>query len=237
LAENLHQVQERIAAACQRAGRSPDDVRLVAITKTVDLEVIKQLIELGQHDIGESRTHELISRATGFQEQAEDQPSQGKPIRWHLVGHLQRNKVRPVIPWASLIHSLDSLRLAEEISAHAQRQQNTVDVLLQVNASGERSKFGVAVGAVTYLIEQIATLPGLRLRGLMTMAPLASDPEEVRPVFVRLRELHEELGASRLAGPDFNDLSMGMSNDFEVAVEEGATMVRVGTALFEGLPG
>lgn len=234
LADNLHRVQERISAACARAGRRTDDVRLVAVTKTVGVEVIAELIELGQLDLAESRTHELINRASWCRQQGLSH-APGQPTTcWHLVGHLQRNKVRAVVPWTALIHSVDSLRLAEELSNQAQRQGLVLEVLLQVNASGERSKFGVAVGATSYLIEQIVGLPGLRLSGLMTMAPMLEEPEKTRPVFVRLRELFEELCGLRLAGPQFRELSMGMSNDFEVAVEEGATMVRIGTALFEG---
>jgi pyridoxal phosphate enzyme (YggS family) len=235
LAANLKRVQQRIAAACVRAGRQPDEVRLVAVTKTVGETVVGELIGLGQHDLAESRTQELVDRAAWCREQGLSHGPGRPEVRWHLVGHLQRNKVRAVLPWTSIIHSVDSLRLAEEIDNQARRQGRVVDILLQINSSGERTKFGVAVGAASHLIEQFMTLPGLRLLGLMTMAPLVDEPERARPVFSRLREVFEDLCSERLAGPDFRELSMGMSNDFEVAVEEGATLVRVGTALFEGM--
>jgi pyridoxal phosphate enzyme (YggS family) len=155
--------------------------------------------------------------------------------RWHMIGHLQRNKVRPLLPWVHTVHSLDSLRLAEEISAEAARIARTVPVLIEVNVSGEKSKYGIAVGAVSHLVEHINPLPGLKIVGLMTIAPLVDDPEQVRPNFVRLREIFEDMRAERVVGPQFRELSMGMSNDFEVAIEEGATIIRLGRALFEGV--
>jgi len=155
------------------------------------------------------------------------------PVRWHMVGHLQRNKVRQALDAASTIHSVDSLRLAEEIDSRAGRQDLVADVLLQVNCSMEPQKFGVAVGAASHLAEQVCTLRGVRLLGLMTMAPLVRDPEKARPSFVRLRELFEEMRGEKIGGKDFRHLSMGMTQDYEVAVEEGATILRIGTALFE----
>lgn len=240
LLDNLRRVRERIATAAQEAGRQPDQITLVAVTKTVEVDVIRQLLDLGVTDLGESRVQELTRRAGMIREQLQRRlarPPEDRPVcpRWHMVGHLQRNKVRAVLPWAHMIHSLDSLRLAEEISAQAVKLGRPASVLLQVNASGEKSKFGVAVGAATHLAEQIVTLPGLRLLGLMTMAPLVEQPEKVRPVFQRTRELFEEMRGERIVGPEFVHLSMGMSNDYVVAVQEGATMVRIGTALFEGL--
>jgi len=233
LKKNLQRIRDRIAAACGRVGRDPASVMLVAVTKTVELSVIRRLVALGQRDLGENRVQQLTDRA----EQAaawKDNPADGGP-RWHMIGHLQRNKVRALLPWLHWLHSLDSLRLAEELNNQAARIERKVDAFLEVNASGEKTKTGVAVGAVTHLIEQVRTLPHIRIIGLMTMAPLVADPQTVRPYFVRTRELFEEIRGGQLAGPDFKHLSMGMSNDFEVAIEEGATLVRVGTALFEGL--
>jgi len=237
LADRLKKVRDNIAAAAARSGRSADQVKLVAVTKLVGVDVIRQLLEAGLSDIGENHVQELIKRAGMIQEyQSRLQFGGGRSVpaaHWHMVGHLQRNKVKPLLPWVSVIHSLDSLRLAEEISNQASRLQRTVDVLIQVNASGEKSKSGVAVAAVGHLAEQIVTLPCLNVLGLMTMAPLSDDPEKVRPVFVRVREIFEEMVASQALGRQFRELSMGMSQDYQVAVEEGATMVRIGTALFQ----
>lgn len=242
LSENLKRVKDRIAAACQRARRNPDDVRLVAVTKYVEVDVIRQLLELGVLDIGESRGQQLNQRAGMMHEFIERKSvlsgrREGPPARprWHMVGHLQRNKVKLVVPWAELIHSVDSLRLAEDLDQQATKLGRVVDVLLQVNTSGERSKFGVAVGAAAHLAEHFATLPGIRLCGLMTMAPLDVPPAEIRLAFDRLRDIFEDMRGERHVGPEFKHLSMGMSHDFEVAIEAGATMVRIGSMLFEGM--
>jgi len=243
LVDNLRRVQDRIAAAAQRSGRQPEDVQLVVVTKSVELETIRRLLNIGIRDIAESRVQNLVKRAGMIQEYLErrsarlpeDSPDRVVHPRWHMVGHLQRNKVRTVLPWTTLIHSLDSLRLAEAISAQAVKLGKTAEVLMQVNSSGERSKFGTAVGAATHLAEQIVTLPNIKLLGLMTISPLVDDAEKTRPFFERTRELFEEMRGERIVGPEFVHLSMGMSNDYAVAVEEGATMVRFGTALFEGL--
>ena len=152
-----------------------------------------------------------------------------------MVGHLQRNKVKALMPWVRMIHSLDSLRLAEEIDRQADKAGRTVDVLLQVNAAEESQKYGVAVGAINHLAEQIVTLPSLRICGLMAMAPLEADASRTAWIFERVRDIFADLREERFMGPEFRHLSMGMSNDFEVAIEQGATMVRIGTALFEGL--
>jgi len=245
LLDNLRRVQDRIASAAQRSGRAPDQVTLVAVTKTVELDTIRQLLDLGVRDIGESRVQELAKRAGMIHEYlqrrvawATQPPAERRRTgpQWHMVGHLQRNKVRAVLPWTDVIHSLDSLRLAETISAQAQKLDRSANVLMQINATGDKTQFGVAVGAATHLAEQIVTLPALKLLGLMVMAPLLEDPEKTRPVFQRTREVFEEMRGERIVGPDFAHLSMGMSNDYVIAIEEGATMVRIGTALFEGLP-
>ena len=240
LTDNLRRVRERIARACEQARRDPETIRLVAVTKYVEVDVIRQALDVGLLDLGESRVQELTKRAGMVHEYLSRRrlAGTGKPPvcpRWHMVGHLQRNKVKAVLPWVDLIHSLDSLRLAEEINVQAARASRVAKVLMQVNASGEKGKFGVAVGAATHLAEQIVSLPNLKLLGLMTMAPLSDNPDTARPVFARLRELFEEMVGERLAGEDFRHLSMGMSLDFEAAILEGATMVRIGAALFEGL--
>jgi len=229
-----------MAEACLRADRKPEEVQLVAVTKAVDLEIVKHLLELDQLDFGESRAQQLVKRASLISEQLQRRLAAGNqttgPVRWHMIGHLQRNKVKSVLPHVAMIQSMDTLRLAEEISSRAQKQGTVAEVLVQVNASGEKSKFGVPPAAAPYLIEQVVTLPNLKVLGLMTMAPLVEDPEQVRGVFARLKELFEEIRQAKVAGAEFRHLSMGMSNDFEVAIEEGATIVRIGTALFAGIP-
>lgn len=232
LADNLHRVRDNIAAACQRARRDVADVRLVAVVKSADLDDIKNLIELGQVDLGEGRVQQFADRFEEVAAWLSRRRKETPPVRWHMIGHLQRNKVKPVLQIASLIHSVDSLRLAEEIDLRAGQRGAPADVLLEVNCSEESQKFGVAVGAVMHLAEQVSTLRNIRLLGLMGMAPVVSDPEQARAVFVRLREIFEEIRTERLGGKDFGQLSMGMSQDYAVAVEEGATLVRVGTALF-----
>jgi len=240
LADNHKRVRDRIAQACQRCNRSPDEVTLVAVTKTVEVNVIRTVIEMGLTDLGESRVQELVKRAGMIHEhlsrrrQIERAGAPGNP-RWHMVGHLQRNKVRALMPWVDTIHSVDSLRLVEAISDEATRANKTVPIFLEVNVSGERSKFGLAVGAVPHLAEHIKMMPGIQVVGLMTMAPFSDDPQQARPHFERLREVFEDMRDDRVVGPEFRHLSMGMSNDFEVAIEAGATIVRIGTALFEGV--
>lgn len=232
IADNLARVQERIATACGRAGRSPAEVRLVAVTKYVGVDAVAALLQLGVHDIGESRVQELIRKATGLPHRAGDPQAP----RWHLVGHLQRNKVKAVLPLAALIHSVDSLRLAEEIETQSERAEVVTPVLLEVNPSGEASKFGVSVPAALPLAEQIVTLPHVSLRGLMAMGPLAGGEAATRRAFERVRELYDEMRAEGIGGADFRELSLGMSGDFELGIETGATIVRIGSALFEGLP-
>ncbi|MBN2561487.1 MAG: YggS family pyridoxal phosphate-dependent enzyme [Phycisphaerae bacterium] len=248
LSENHKRIRERISAACARAHRDPNSVRLLAVTKYVEMEVVRQALEMGILDLGESRAQQLNKRASMIQELNERRSvltggggaRRGSRAgllrpRWHMVGHLQRNKVKLVLPWVELIHSVDSLRLPEDIHIQATKVGRVVDILLQVNTSGERSKFGVAVGAVTHLAEHFASWSGIRLCGLMTMGPLGGTPYEVRLSFDRLRDVFEEVRGERYVGDGFRELSMGMSGDFEIAVEAGATIVRIGSALFEGL--
>ena len=240
LSENLKRTQDRIASACARANRDPGEVRLVAVTKYAGIEIIRALLDIGVRDFGESRVQELTHRAAMLQESlvrrplAADGPPPAPP-RWHMIGHLQRNKVRPLLPWVEMIHSLDSLRLAEDLDAESARLGRTIPVFLEINASGETSKEGVAVAAATHFVEQLNSLKHLELRGLMAMAPLSDDEAVIRNAFGRMRELFDEIVCERVCGPKFHDLSMGMSNDFEHAIEFGATYVRIGSALFEGI--
>jgi len=229
LSVNLAAVRDRIAAACGRVGRRAEEVQLVAVTKSVEVDTIKELVALGQLDLGENRVQALTVRAEALSDGSVGPPA----VRWHMVGHLQRNKVKPCLGAAAMIHSLDSLRLAEEVSSRALQAGGAIECLMEVNCSGEPQKSGVAVGASSHLAEQIVTLKGIHLTGLMTMAPLTAAPEAARFTFVRLRELFEEMQGEKIGGKPFRHLSMGMSNDFEVAIEEGATIVRIGTALFQ----
>ena len=230
---NLQRIQQNIGEACAKANRCPEDVSIVAVTKSVELAPISWLVDLGMTELGENRVQQLITRSkelAGHLSRRRHKPA--PTVRWHMIGHLQRNKVKPALECAEMIHSIDSLRLAEEVNARAEKMDRRVSVMLQINCSHEDQKFGVAVGAATHLGELICTLDNLKLVGLMTMAPLADDPEAARPSFVRLRELYDEMRNDKIGGEDFRHLSMGMSNDYQVAVEEGATMLRIGTALF-----
>jgi hypothetical protein len=220
IAENLRRVRERIDAACRRAGRSPDEVTVVGISKGFPISAVVAAYEAGLSDVGENRVQEAAAKIPAA-------AAQGARPRWHLVGHLQTNKVKTALGLFDIIHSVDSLRLAEMISREAGAGARA-PVLLEVNVAGEESKFGLAPDEVASALARARALPNVDVQGLMTVAPLAADAEEVRPVFRRLRELGKSLG--------LRHLSMGMSDDFEVAVEEGATLVRIGRAIFGPRP-
>ncbi len=224
LEQRLRKVEGRISAACRRGGRPREAVRLVAVTKTVGPGVAAVLPELGVLDLGESRPQELWAKA-----------AVRGPVRWHLVGHLQRNKVARTLPLVHLIHSADSLRLLAEVEAEAARQGRDVSVLLEVNASRESAKHGFPPEEVPGLAPHLNGLSRVRVEGLMGMAAFEEDPERCRPTFALLRELRDRLRERVAERHPLTELSMGMTNDFEVAVEEGATLVRLGTVLFEGL--
>jgi hypothetical protein len=248
LRDAYHRVTDRIAAAAERSGRKPTDVLMVAVTKNATPDQIRTIVELGHMDLGENRVQQLTQRAPQLNEflarkrtlaRAAPRSLQEIPdkVRWHMIGHLQRNKVKLVLPHVALIHSVDSLRLAEEIHNLASRSEQAVDILIQVNTAGEQQKTGVIAPAVIPLAEQIDSMMYLRLRGVMTMAPYSDNPEDARPVFARTREIFQDLIAEDIAGQHCNVLSMGMTGDFEVAIEEGANVVRIGRALFgEGEP-
>ena len=239
LAEKLDAVRERIAKACAKVKRSPSEVTLIAVTKTAPPEQIREILQLGVPDLGESRVQVLVQRAAQLSEFFARRSAHGEQVappktRWHMIGHLQRNKVKQILPIVSLIHSIDSLRLAEELEIQGEKTGKKIPVLMQVNASEETTKFGVAVGASVHLAEQIDSMEHLQFLGLMTMAPLETDPENARPIFVRTREIFEEMKWHKIGGASLRHLSMGMSHDFEQAILEGATMVRIGTAIFGG---
>ncbi|MBN2063912.1 MAG: YggS family pyridoxal phosphate-dependent enzyme [Sedimentisphaerales bacterium] len=241
--ENLYRVKANIAEACARVGRNPANVTLIAVTKDAEPTVIRSLMDLDHEHFGESKPQELTRRNALICEAMQRRielpglMADPRPVirpKWHMIGHLQRNKVKAILPVVDYIHSVDSLRLAEEINTAAARLglEKKVKILLQVNTSEEPQKQGLAVGALIPLAEQIKTLPNIQVCGLMTMAALSDNPENSRFCFGRLRELFEEMKGERITGPEFRHISMGMSQDYQVAIEEGATMVRVGTALF-----
>lgn len=239
LAEKLLLVRERIAAAAEKAKRDPAEVTLIAVTKTAAPEQVREVLQLGVADLGESRPQVLVQRIAQVNEFVQRQHANAgslvpEKVRWHMIGHLQRNKAKAVLPLISLIHSIDSLRLAEELDIQAAKLGRRVQVLMQVNASEEASKFGVAVGAAVHLAEQIDSMPNLQLVGLMTMGPLEENEAKVRQVFSRTREIFEEMRWHKIGGSGLRHLSMGMSDDFEQAIAEGSTMVRIGTLLFGG---
>ena len=239
LAEKLDEVRGRIAAAAAKAKRDPAEVTLVAVTKTAAPEQIREILQLGVGDLGESRVQVLTQRAAQVNEfflrrQTAGDANVAAKLRWHMIGHLQRNKVKPVLPLVHMIHSLDSLRLAEELDAQAAKLNRRVPVMVQVNASEEPQKYGVAVGASVHLAEQVDSMPNLQVVGLMTMAPFDADEKVVRHCFTRTREIFEEMRWHKIGGASLKHLSMGMSNDFELAIAEGSTMVRIGTTLFGG---
>ncbi|HIR25104.1 MAG TPA: YggS family pyridoxal phosphate-dependent enzyme [Candidatus Egerieimonas faecigallinarum] len=222
LQENYSQVEARIRAACERAGRSRSEVTLIAVSKTKPASMIEEIYSYGQRDFGENKVQELTEKYDVL-------PAD---IRWHLIGHLQRNKVKYIVDKACLIHSVDSLRLAQAIQEQAEKKGVTVPVLIEVNVAGEESKFGVSVEEAPALAEEIAKLGNLSLQGLMTIAPYVPDPEDNRDIFRQLKKLSVDIAAKNIDNVTMNILSMGMTNDYEVAVEEGATLVRVGTGIF-----
>lgn len=219
---NLKRVREKMAKAASRVGRNPRDVELVAVSKTVDVGRIKQAIDAGATILGENYIQEARKKIEEI----------GQGVRWDFIGHLQSNKVKHAVDLFELIHSVDRLSLAQEIHRAAEKKRKKVRILVQVNISGEEAKSGIDPGGVISLVREIAFLPNLSLEGLMTMPPYFDDPEDARPYFLSLRELRDKILREGIEGIILKELSMGMSGDFEVAIEEGSTLVRVGTAIF-----
>lgn len=226
ITENLQRVRERIARAAERAGRDPAAITIVAVTKTHGPEVVTAAIEAGVADIGENKVQEFLAKAGAVK----------LPCRWHLVGHLQTNKVAKVIGRFALIQSVDSFRLAEQLSGAGAKAGVTTDILLEVNTSGEESKFGLPLDGAMTMCSLIAGLTNLRVRGLMTVGPLVSDPILVGAAFAKLRLLRDTIEAARIENVSMEHLSMGMTDDFEIAITEGSTMVRLGRVLFGERP-
>lgn len=219
---NLYSVMERIEKAASKSGRSAKDIKLVAVTKTVEPDRILKILDEGIVDLGENRVQELTKKYDIL----------NRECKWHLIGRLQTNKVKYIVDKVSLIHSVDRIELAKEIQKKAEAIGKTIDVLVQVNVSGEESKFGICVQEAYGLVREINSMANVRVKGLMTMAPYAENPEGIRYVFSRLRDLSIDINKEKLDNSSMDILSMGMSNDFEVAIEEGANVVRIGTALF-----
>lgn len=218
----LEEVRERIEAACLKAGRSSSEVTLIAVSKTKPISMLKEAYDCGARDFGENKVQELISK----------KPELPEDIRWHMIGHLQRNKVSQVIGKAVLIHSVDSLRLAQQIETEAARKGLEADILLEVNVAREESKYGFMMEEVGEAIMLIKNFSHVHIKGLMTIAPFVENPEENREIFKKLFDFAVDIGSKNIDNVTMDVLSMGMTGDYEVAIEEGATMVRVGTGIF-----
>ena len=220
--DNMEKVNKEIAIACERSGRNTNQVTLIAVSKTKPIPMLMEAYDAGARDFGENKVQELVDKI----------PKLPQDIRWHMIGHLQRNKVKYIVDKVYLIHSVDSLRLAEEISKEATKKHITVRILLEVNVACEETKFGTTSDEVVKLAEEIAKLPGISIQGLMTIAPYVENPEENRKYFHKLKQLSVDIKSKNIDNVCMNVLSMGMTGDYRVAIEEGATYVRVGTGIF-----
>ncbi len=220
--DNLEEVRSRVKLATLRAGRKEEDVTLIAVSKTKPVEMLKEVYDLGVRDFGENKVQELVSK---YEELPAD-------IRWHMIGHLQTNKVKYIVDKAYMIHSVDSYKLAKEISKEAVKINKVVKILIEVNVAAEESKFGSNVEETLSLVEDISRLPGICIKGLMTVAPFVENPEDNRKIFKKLQHLAVDINSKKLDNVCMDCLSMGMSGDFEIAIEEGASYVRVGTSIF-----
>lgn len=220
--EQLKNVEEKICRACERSGRRRDEVTLIAVSKTKPIEDLKEAYACGARCFGENKVQEIT----------EKYPQMPEDVKWHMIGHLQRNKVKYIVDKVAMIHSVDSLRLAQAIQIEAEKRQAVVPILVEVNVAEEESKFGVSVDETISLIRQISVMPNLHIEGLMTIAPYVDDPEENRWVFQKMKKLSIDIYQKNIDNVDMYVLSMGMTGDYEVAIEEGATMVRVGTGIF-----
>lgn len=220
--DNIETLSREIKDICGRIGRNPGSITIIAVTKTVDIDRIKYAIGCGIKDIGENKVQEIMAKYGNIEEN----------VNWHLIGHLQTNKVKYIIDKVKLIHSVDSISLAEEISKRAQKAGLIKDVLVQVNVAREESKFGIEYEDTDSFVRQLSVLPGIRVKGLMTIAPYYEDAELVRPVFRKLREKFDQLSKEDIPNVEMKYLSMGMTNDYRIAIEEGSNMIRIGTGIF-----
>ena len=220
--ENIENVERKIQAACDRSGRKREDVLLLAVSKTIDVPRIKEAVECGLTSLGENKVQEIMDKYEPM----------GEGVKWHLIGHLQTNKVKYIIDKVELIHSVDSLKLAEEISKRAKAKGITANILLEINAASEESKFGLKPEECEEAVREISILDNIKIRGLMTVAPNVENPEENRIYFKQMKQLLVDINAKKIDTVNMDVLSMGMTGDYEVAIEEGATIVRVGTGIF-----
>lgn len=222
LISNYKSVQQRIANACEKAHRDPNEVQLLAVSKTHPIDDIQALMKQGQYSFGENYVQEINKKYEAL----------GDTVDWQMIGHLQRNKVRYLIDKVSIIHSVDTVRLAQQIDKEATKHDTAVDVLMEINIAQEESKWGFSEAEAIDAAQEIAQFPHVHLKGIMTSAPITEDPEANRPYFKGMKQLAQRIDAAHIPGVEMNALSMGMTKDFEVAVEEGATIVRIGTAIF-----
>lgn len=220
--QNIAQVRQNIKQAAEKAGRNPDDILLLAVSKTKPVEQIKEAVACGCTALGENKVQEIMDKYEPM----------GEGVHWHLIGHLQTNKVKYIIDKVDCIHSVESIRLAEEIEKRAAAKDKVMDILVEVNIAQEESKFGIAVDAVESFLQELSNFPHIRVRGLMTVAPFVENPEENRGYFRKMRELLVDINAKKIHNINMDVLSMGMTGDYMVAIEEGATIVRVGTGIF-----
>lgn len=220
--ENIRAVEDIIADECRKAGRDPKEVTLIAVSKTKPVEMLQEAYEYGCRDFGENKVQELLDKYEAMP----------KDIRWHMIGHLQRNKVKYIVDKVYLIHSVDSLRLAEEISKEAGKKNVCVNILVEVNVANEETKFGTTCEEVKQLVQDIAKLPNICVKGLMTIAPFVENAEKNRPIFSKLKKISVDIMGENIDNITMENLSMGMTGDYAVAVSEGATIVRVGTGIF-----
>jgi pyridoxal phosphate enzyme (YggS family) len=225
VAENVEIVKKRIREVCSRCGRNPEDVLLLGVSKTFGIELIREAVDAGLLDIGENYAQELLEKRNGLNDAR---------VRWHFIGHLQSNKVKYIAEYVHLIHSVDNDRLAEEVQKRAEKIDRTIDVLVEVHTTDEATKYGVPPEDAVDLIRRIARFDRVRVQGLMTMGPFSDDPNDSRPSFRQLSSLKDRISREGIQNVTMRHLSMGMSHDFGVAVEEGATIVRIGTAIFGG---
>ena len=223
ISDNINTIREKVSRACARAGRSPSDVTLIAVAKTFPVKAVRQAFEAGAADVGENYVQELLAKRSELA---------ALDVRWHFIGHLQTNKVKLIAPWIHMIHAVDSAPLAAEIDRRALAAGRVIECLIEVNTTGEETKFGVPPGKVAALVRSLAPCDHLSIGGLMTIGPFLPEAEGSRPMFRRLRELKEEIASSPQSNVRMRHLSMGMTGDFEVAIEEGATHIRIGTAIF-----
>ena len=222
LKENLKEVRENMDLSCKRCGRSSEEVTLIAVSKTKPVEMLLEAYQAGARDFGENKVQEILEKA----------PKLPSDIRWHMIGHLQKNKVRQVIDKVTLIHSVDTVELAEQIEKEAAKKELMIEILLEVNVAKEESKFGFSVEGVLPAVEIISKFPHVRIKGLMTIAPFVENSEENRDIFKKLCQLCVDIKSKNIDNVSMTVLSMGMTGDYQTAIEEGATMIRVGTGIF-----